>query len=43
VPKQLGGAAERARDMRRPPVYVLKFDINAINDYNDGLQTEAPT
>jgi hypothetical protein len=20
-----------------------KFDINAINDYNDGMQTEAPT
>jgi len=20
-----------------------KFDINEINDYNDGMQTEAPT
>jgi hypothetical protein len=47
VPKQLGGAAERARDMRQRPVYVLNHsrhnfrqrtsqpDLDEIEDWTD--------
>jgi hypothetical protein len=47
VPKQPGGAAERARDMRQPPVYVLNHsqhnfrqrttqaDLDEIEDWTD--------
>ena len=47
MPKQLGGAAKRARDMRQPPVYVLNHsqhnfrkrstqeDLDEIEDWTD--------
>ena len=47
MPTQLGGAAERARDMRRPLVYVLNHsqhnfgqrttqaDLDEIEDWTD--------
>jgi hypothetical protein len=47
VPKQLGGAAERARGMRQRPVYVLNHsqhnfrqrttqeDLDEIEDWTD--------